>query len=116
MIQHVALETAPADGPAAVAFWQDVGFAVVQPPERLRERAAWLERGGTQIHLLWTPQPSAQREGHVAVTVEDFPATIERLREAGHVVEPRRAHWGAARAFVTAPGGHRVELMAAAPQ
>jgi hypothetical protein len=37
------------------------------------------------------------------------------LRAGGHEVEPRAEHWGAPRAFTRAPGGHRVELMAAPP-
>jgi catechol 2,3-dioxygenase-like lactoylglutathione lyase family enzyme len=115
VIQHVALETAPADGPAATAFWTAVGFVIVEPPPSLRERAVWLERDGTQIHLLWTDEPTVVREGHIAIVVRDYPATLERLRAAGHVVEPRTEHWGAPRAFAWTPGGHRVELMAAPP-
>jgi catechol 2,3-dioxygenase-like lactoylglutathione lyase family enzyme len=115
VIAHVALETAPADGPRATAFWQTLGFAPVEPPRALRDRAAWLERGGTQIHLLWNDEPTVAPEGHVAVVVPDYQATLARLRAAGHTVEPRTEHWGAPRAFAWTPGGHRVELMAAAP-
>jgi catechol 2,3-dioxygenase-like lactoylglutathione lyase family enzyme len=115
VIQHVALETARADGAEAQAFWRAVGFVDVEAPPSLRDRAAWLERAGTQIHLLWTEAPTAPSEGHVAVVVADYDATLERLRAAGHTVAPRTEHWGAPRAFATAPGGHRVELMAAPP-
>ncbi len=115
MIAHVALETAPADAAAATSFWQELGFVLVDPPPTLADRAAWLERRGTQIHLLWTEHPTAQTEGHVAVVVPDYPATLDRLRAAGHEVVPRTEHWGSPRTFVQAPGGHRVELMAAAP-
>jgi catechol 2,3-dioxygenase-like lactoylglutathione lyase family enzyme len=115
VIQHVALETLPADGPAAIAFWEKLGFAVVDPPASLRDRAAWLERGATQVHLLWTDEPTTQRAGHVAVVVPAYAATVESLRAAGHRVDSRTEHWGAPRAFTRAPGGHRVELMAAPP-
>ncbi len=115
MIQHVALETPRADALVAAAFWQELGFVLVSPPATLRDRAAWLERAGTQIHLLWTDAPTAPREGHVAVVVPDYDAALARLRAAGHPVEPRTEHWGAPRAFTRAPGGHRVELMAAPP-
>ena len=115
VIQHVALETRPADGPAAVAFWRLLGFVPVDPPSTLRDRAAWVERRGTQIHLLWTDGPTVPSEGHVAVVVADYEATVERLRAAGYRVDARTEHWGAARSFTRAPGGHRVELMAAAP-
>lgn len=116
MIHHVALETRPADAPAATAFWELLGFTLVEPPPSLRERASWLERGGTQVHLLWSDDPSTQREGHVAVIVADYEATLDRLEAAGHRVEPRTEHWGSPRAFARAPGGHRVELMAVAPR
>jgi catechol 2,3-dioxygenase-like lactoylglutathione lyase family enzyme len=115
VIQHVALETARADGEAAEEFWRLLGFEPVDPPPTLRERAAWLQKGATQVHLLWSDDPMAPPEGHVAVVADDYAATIERLREAGHEVDPRREHWGAPRAFVRAPGGHRVEVMAAPP-
>ena len=115
MIQHAALETRPADGQAARAFWRLLGFDDVDPPPSLRERAGWLQRGGTQVHLLWTDEPVAAPKGHVAVVVDDYEATVGRLREAGHEVEDRPRHWGAPRAFTQAPGGHRVELMSAPP-
>jgi hypothetical protein len=115
VIHHVALETRPADGPAAVAFWGLLGFVSVEPPSALRDRAAWVERAGTQIHLLWTDAPVLPPTGHVAVVVAEYEATVDRLRAAGHPVDARTEHWGAARSFTTAPGGHRVELMAASP-
>jgi hypothetical protein len=115
VIQHAALETRRADGNAAAAFWRLLGFEDVEPPPSLRERAAWLQRGPSQVHLLWTDDPVAPPQGHVAVVVDDYEATVERLRRAGHEVEERARHWGAARAFSRSPGGHRVELMAAPP-
>jgi catechol 2,3-dioxygenase-like lactoylglutathione lyase family enzyme len=115
VLQHVALETARADGPAAVAFWRLLGFESVEPPPSLRDRADWLARGPTQIHLLWSDSPVAPPEGHAAVVVDDYEEVLARLRAAGYGPEPRTEHWGAPRAFVRAPGGHRVELMAAPP-
>jgi catechol 2,3-dioxygenase-like lactoylglutathione lyase family enzyme len=116
MIQHVALETTRADGPAAAAFWELLGFARVDAPPTLRDRAAWLERAGTQIHLLWADDPRPQPVGHVAVVVADYDRTLDRLRAAGYRVDPRAEHWGAPRSYVTAPGGHRIEMMAHPPR
>ena len=115
MIQHVALETPSRDGDAAVAFWRLLGFEPVEPPPTLRDRAAWLQRGPTQIHLLWREEAVAPPEGHVAVVADDYEPTLERLREAGHEVEERARHGGSPRAFARAPGGHRVEVMAFPP-
>ena len=53
--------------------------------------------------------------GHTAVVAPDFDATVAALGEHGFEVERRREHWGVPRAVVIAPGGHRVELMAAPP-
>lgn len=116
MIQHVALETRRADVEAALAFWALLGFARVAPPTSLAERAVWVqEPGGTQVHLLFAADPVVAPEGHVAVVAADYEATLGRLRDAGFAAEPRTEHWGARRTAVTAPGGHRVEVMASAP-
>jgi catechol 2,3-dioxygenase-like lactoylglutathione lyase family enzyme len=115
VLQHVALEVGGADVEACAAFWALVGFERVEPPETLRDRAVWLARGPTQIHLLLIDSPTAPPEGHAAVVVEDYEAALARLRNAGFDVAPRAEHWDAARAFVRDPAGHRVELMAAPP-
>jgi len=114
-LHHVALEVREEAVEAEVAFWALVGFDRVAPPEALAGRAAWVARGATQIHLLFSDAPVVPPGGHAAVVVEDFDAACTRLAAAGSAVEPRRPHWGAARATVRSPGGHRVELMAAPP-
>jgi catechol 2,3-dioxygenase-like lactoylglutathione lyase family enzyme len=115
VLQHCSLEIAPGDAEAALAFWALLGFARVDPPPALRERTRWVERAGTQIHLLLAERPVAPPQGHAAVVVEAYDEVLERLRAAGYAPEPRAEHWGAPRAFVRAPGGHRVELMAVSP-
>lgn len=115
MIQHVALEVRRAEAGEAERFWELLGFARVPEPPGLTGSAIWLERGATQIHLLLTEEPVAPPQGHVAVVAPDYDATLDRLRAAGYEPDPRREHWGAARCFVRGPGGHRAEVMAAAP-
>lgn len=115
MLHHAALEIAAGELQASIAFWRLLGFEEVEPAAGVAGRAVWVERQGTQIHLMPTPQPTVPPLGHVAVVVADFGATLMRLGEAGVQVELREEHWGAPRAFATAPGGHRVELMAAPP-
>ena len=114
-LHHVALETAAGDRDALVAFFGLLGFDEVPPPEPLQGRTRWVQRDGRQIHLLFTEEPVAPRQGHVAIVERDYEAALERLRAAGYAPEPRGEHWGAARCFVAAPGGHRVEVMAAPP-
>ena len=108
MIQHVSLECRREDADAHRAFWTALGFTEIQPPESLRDRAAWLQSGETQIHLLWAENPVVPPEGHVAVQVADLDAL-------GIETEERTPHWGERRVYARAPGGHRVELFEVGP-
>jgi RimJ/RimL family protein N-acetyltransferase len=114
-LQHAALETRPDAVAAEVAFWALLGFDRVEPPETLRDRAVWVQRDGSQIHLLLTDEPVAAPRGHVAIVAADHDDALGRLRDAGHPVEERARHWRAPRAFTRSPGGHRVEVMAWPP-
>lgn len=114
MLHHVGIEVAPADIEATVGFFELLGFERVEPPETLR-KYTWVEREGTQVHLMPREDPVIPEVGHLAVVVADFDGTLRQLQEAGHPAERRREHWGSPRAWATAPSGHRVELMAAPP-
>jgi catechol 2,3-dioxygenase-like lactoylglutathione lyase family enzyme len=115
MLQHVANETRREDVEAVLAFWALLGFTAVAPPPSLRGRTHWVERDGTQIHLLLTDDPVVPPSGHAAIVVDDYEATLAALHAAGHPVEPRAEHWGAPRAVATDPSGHVVEVMSAPP-
>jgi catechol 2,3-dioxygenase-like lactoylglutathione lyase family enzyme len=114
-LQHVSIEVRPADAGACVEFYELLGFARVDPPETLRDHAVWVEREGTQVHLMLIDDPVVPPHGHLAVVAPDYDKTMSALRRAGFDPEPRRQHWGAARAFVRDPSGARVEVMAAPP-
>jgi catechol 2,3-dioxygenase-like lactoylglutathione lyase family enzyme len=115
MLQHVSLEVPPAEAEASVAFWRLLGFEPVDAPEPIADFVTWVQRGGTQIHLLHTDEATVPALGHAAVVVDDFDGVLTALAEAGHEVQETRELWGARRAFAVAPGGHRVELMASPP-
>jgi catechol 2,3-dioxygenase-like lactoylglutathione lyase family enzyme len=115
LLHHVGIEVAPADVDRAVELFELLGFARVEVPVSLGGGFTWLERGGTQIHLMHESAPVVPPRGHLAVVVPDFEATLASLREHGFEAERRREHWGVPRAVAVAPGGHRVELMAAPP-
>lgn len=115
MIAHVAIEVREADVAACVRFWALLGFEQVEAPAALAARATWVQGGPTQIHLLYADEPVIAPEGHVAVVIGDYDATLGVLREAGFEPQPRTEYWGSPRAFVRCPAGHRVEVMAVAP-
>ena len=115
MLQHVGIELQPAEVERAVELFTLLGFERVPPPPALAEGFTWLERDGTQIHLMHEESPTVPPRGHLALVVPDFEASLERLHEHGFATRPGRTHWGAPRAHRVAPGGPRGELMAAAP-
>lgn len=115
MLHHVGIEVAPADIERTVEFFATLGFAQVEPPAALAEGFTWLERGGTQVHLMHEENPTVPSRAHLAVVTPDLEASLARLHDQGFETRPGRRHWGKPRAHAVAPGGHRVELMAAAP-
>jgi hypothetical protein len=115
VLQHVSIEVPPEETERSIEFWRLVGFEEVEAPEALGDSVRWLEHEGTQIHLILTEGHTAPVLGHPAIVVPDHAEAKQRLRGAGFEVEDTRQLWGADRAFAIAPGGHRVELMAAPP-
>ena len=115
MLQHVSLEVPPDEAERMVQFWGLLGFEPAQAPEPIAPYVTWLERNGTQIHLIHTDAATVPSLGHAAVVADDFNATVARLADAGFDVEEAQQLWGARRAFAIGPGGHRVELMEAPP-
>lgn len=115
MVQHVTLELRREQVADCLAFYELLGFEREEPPETLRDRAAWLGRGGTQIHLMCVEEPVVPGRGHVAVVAPDYEESLAALRDAGHEVEARREHWGSPRSYVHDPAGHLVEVMAFPP-
>jgi hypothetical protein len=116
MLQHASLEVRPDQVDPCVRFWELLGFSQMQAPPRLGGRFTWVERNGTQIHLIPTDDPAIAREGHVAVLAEDYDGTLSALRDAGFDPQPTIEAWDAPRSFVRDPAGHRVEVMAAPPE
>lgn len=115
VLHHVAVEVREDRAEAETAFWALLGFARVDPPPSLRERAVWVQRGGQQVHLFLSDDPVVPPQGHVAIVAADYARDVAALREAGHDVQDRPAHWGAPRCFARTPAGHRVEVMEAPP-
>ena len=115
MLHHVSIEVPIIEVEDCARFFELIGFARVPEPEMLRGNVTWLERNGTQVHFIHTDGATVPVLGHAAIVAEDFDATCERLRDGGFQVEDANELWGERRAFAIAPGGHRVELMAAPP-
>lgn len=114
-LQHVSLEIRREDSAAELRFWDLLGFNQVEPPGALGQVSVWVQRGATQIHMLFSDHPVVPPSGHAAIVAEAFDATVAALRARGYDPEEHERYWGAARAFVHSPTGRRVELMAEPP-
>jgi catechol 2,3-dioxygenase-like lactoylglutathione lyase family enzyme len=115
MLQHVTLEVRSDDVDACLAFWALLGFERMEPPPLLRDRFTWVEREGTQIHLMPFEDPNTTVNGHAAVVVEDYEPTLAALRDRGFELRAGSNAWGAPRTFTRDPAGNLVELMSAPP-
>lgn len=116
MLQHVSLEVARAQVRECVAFWELLGFTEMTPPPKLRDRFTWVEREGTQIHLVPVDPPTAPAaEGHVAILAADYEGVLAALASAGFQARPGSDAWDAPRSFVRDPAGHLVEVMSRPP-
>ena len=71
VLQHVSIEIDPALVDDMVEFWRLLGFEPVDSPEALGGYVTWLERQGTQIHLIHTEAATVPVLGHAAVVVDD---------------------------------------------
>ena len=115
MLHHVSLEVPPDSAERLGEALLTIGFERVAAPEALGDAVLWFGRAGTQVHLIVTDGATAPLLGHAAFAVDDFDARVAALRERGFEFEESRELWGERRGFLLAPGGHRMELMAAPP-
>ncbi len=115
MLHHVTLEVGPADVARFSELLEAIGFEPVPVPASLGDGYRWFERSATQVHLALTDEPRASELGHAAFVVDPLAPAVERLARAGFAVSERRRHWGSRRVVVTAPAGHRLELMETPP-
>jgi catechol 2,3-dioxygenase-like lactoylglutathione lyase family enzyme len=115
VLHHVSIELPPAEAERMIEFWRLLGFEELEAPERIRRYVRWVEREGTQIHLILTEAATVPALGHPAVVAPDWKDAVNRLRGAGFEFEESERLWGEPRGFAIAPGGHRVEVMAAPP-
>jgi hypothetical protein len=110
VLHHVSLEVAPQNVDRTLELFALLGFERVPAPDPIAAFVSWVERDGTQIHLIHTPEATTPALGQ-----PDFGTSVERLRQAGFEVEGAEELWGEQRAFALLPGGGRVEVLAAPP-
>jgi catechol 2,3-dioxygenase-like lactoylglutathione lyase family enzyme len=113
-IDHVQLAMPAGKEDEARAFYAGLLelSEMPKPPELAKRGGAWFERGAVKIHLGVEADFRPARKAHPALVVDDLPALLARLREAG-VAPVEDALAGYPRAFVSDPFGNRIELLGA---
>lgn len=115
-IHHVSLIVA--DTGRALAFYRDLlGLATDPARPDLGYPGAWLRVGGHQIHLLELPNPDpvegrpahGGRDRHLALSVDDLDALVQRLEAAGVGYTLSRS--GRRALFCRDPDANAVELV-----
>jgi lactoylglutathione lyase len=106
----------------SVSFYEKLGFEeLMRAP--IRDEAINVFMGlpddGARLELTWNrdrdePYDIGTGYGHIAVTVEELDATLDRLASVG--VEPEKAPYrvregGSRLCFVRDPDGYRIELI-----
>ena len=114
-LQHVTFEVTAEQVPAHREFWAMLGYEAIETPVPLRDRAVWMRRGASHVHLLIDEAPVVPPRAHAAFVVEEWDATLAALHAAGYESRPAMRLWDCERVYLRAPGGHRVEIMSAPP-
>jgi lactoylglutathione lyase len=108
----------------SVAFYEKLGFEEMRRLP-IRDEAInvfmGLPNDGARLELTWNKDRDEPYEigtgyGHIALTVDDLDATLERLAQDG--IEPERPPYqvregGSRLCFVRDPDGYRIELIEA---
>jgi catechol 2,3-dioxygenase-like lactoylglutathione lyase family enzyme len=111
-LQHVSVQVPEALLSECAAFYEHV--LGMEPIPNLAGRA-WFRFGdGDHVHLLEGPAAESSM-AHLALQVDDLPATLSRARAAGAALREADRIWGQERWFVRDPAGNLVELFAVAP-
>ena len=110
---HVNVVVPPGRTDDVVPFYVDVlGLRrVPKPTHGVDQSGAWFDiDDSTQLHV-------SERDGdvhpqsHFGLVVDDFDATLRRLRDAGAPWEDQADIFGGRRGFTRDPVGNRVEIL-----
>jgi catechol 2,3-dioxygenase-like lactoylglutathione lyase family enzyme len=82
-----------------------------KPPHLAARGGVWFERDALKVHLGVEPDFRPANKAHPALLVEDLPALVRRLQDAGVRVVEDEPLAGYQRVYVNDPFGNRIELM-----
>jgi glyoxylase I family protein len=107
-VHHVSVNVSDAD--ASIAFYTDVlGGRVRGDRPDFGFGGAWIDLGGTQVHLIEAAVPPNLGQ-HFAVLVDDVDAAVEDLRALGLEVADAVVVGPDRQTFIEDPDGNVIEI------
>jgi catechol 2,3-dioxygenase-like lactoylglutathione lyase family enzyme len=92
-------------------YYRDcLGLEALDKPEGTSAAGGWFRIGLAELHISVTPD-NPPKTAHFGITVDDFGATVERLRECGVHIEQARLIPGRTRCYTRDPAGNRIEIL-----
>ena len=110
-LDHVNITT-PEELEEDVIEWYEscLGLEKISKPGGTNDAGTWFKIGEAEVHVS-RDEHNPHKEAHFCLQVNDFKATVERLRDAGCHIEQAGEIPGRHRLFTRDPAGNRVELM-----
>lgn len=117
-LDHVQLAMPPGEEEAARRFYVGVlGLTEVPKPAVLAGKGGvWFEGGSLRLHLGVEADFRPARKAHPAFLVQNLPALVRRLAEAGIPTAAADPLEGVERVHVSDPFGNRLELLEPIPR
>lgn len=107
-VHHVSINVT--DAAECTRFYTDVlGGTVRDDRPDFGFGGAWIDLGGTQVHLIETAVPPNLGQ-HFAILVDDLDDAVEELRARGMDVADPTPVGPNRQTFITDPSGNAVEL------
>lgn len=107
-VHHVSVNVS--DPERSIAFYTDVlGGTVRTDRPDFGIGGAWIDLGGTQVHLIESDVPPNMGQ-HFAILVDDVDDVVRELRSKGFDVEDAKVVGPDRQTFIDDPDGNAIEL------
>ena len=110
-LDHVNITTPEELEKDVVAWYENcLGLEKISKLSGTSDAGAWFKIGDAEVHVS-RDEHNPHKTSHFCLQVNDFQATVERLRDAGCHIEQAGEIPGRHRLFTRDPAGNMVELM-----
>jgi catechol 2,3-dioxygenase-like lactoylglutathione lyase family enzyme len=92
-------------------YYRDcLGLETLDKPAGTSAAGGWFRMGDRELHVSVAPD-NPPKAAHFGISVDDFDAAVQRLRECGVHIEQAREIPGRTRCYTRDPAGNRIEIL-----